>query len=132
MKKSIFLLLTFAVQAWSGGLVGTWEGVTCQTYNDGISWGTYNYNFKADNQVETFVQYYDDDACKTKVSAEPQSKGNYTVTEQPAEGEDGEYHVRIFYSRWNGIKVCKIVIKENTMTIYDHNGESQGIYKRLS
>lgn len=132
MKRSIFFFAFIWATTSLATLVGTWEGITCQSYNDGLSHGTYNYVFKEDGKVEMFIQYYDDQCAKVKLTAEPQSKGNYTVTEQPVEGEEGEYQVRLFYSGWNGIKFLKVVIKEGIMSIFDHNGDSLGNYKRLS
>ncbi len=133
MKRSLFFMIfALATKTWAAGIVGTWEGTTCQSYNDHISWGTYNYKFMEDGKVETFLQYYDDDQCaKAKLSAAPQANGNYTVTTQPLDGGDGEYHVRLFYSHWNGIKIYKMVIKGDIMTILDYKGDSKGSYKRL-
>lgn len=129
MKRSLFFILfTFAVKTW-GGLVGTWESVEGQGYADYIFWGTFNFKFSAENQVETFLQYYDINDHSKKLSIEPLLKGTYTITKQPADGGDGEYNLEVYFNG-RAVRLYKIVIKENNMTIYSDKPIAKS-YKKL-
>ena len=56
---------------------GSWESDYCKSYNDSISYGRFIYEFKKDNKIQTFIQFYSGSNCKVKTYRQKQTKGNF-------------------------------------------------------
>lgn len=130
MKKIFFLLSLVAFNSFAS-LDGTFEGLTCQSYNDNAIWGTYNYKFSGDF-VETYIQYYEDEACSKRLAqTADHSRGNYMVTSAKL-GPEEIYKVTITYNNANGIKRLRLSVIGDTLNVWDHNNDHLGTYQRYA
>ena len=128
MKKILFLLILVAFKSFAA-LEGTFEGLTCQSYNDNAMWGTYNYKFSGDF-VETYIQYYEDESCSKRLDqTADHSRGNYMVTSAKL-GIEEVYKVTITYNKSNCIKRLRMSVIGNTLNVWDHNNDHLGTYQR--
>lgn len=71
---SLILLSSFYANA---SLEGLWEG-TCESFDDGLFYVTFNYQF-INEEVDTFLQYYEDKDCSPdkKQGTTEKIKGSY-------------------------------------------------------
>jgi hypothetical protein len=85
MLKKIFLILisvlffsetTFAAIS---SINGNWQGNSCRDYNDGSSYGTYNWHFIG-NKVRTYIQYHKNRKCNQPANRAYQTHGIFKLS----------------------------------------------------
>lgn len=120
----ILLLLIFKINASANSSVAylldntDWRGNNCSSYGDGIFQGTYNYIFKENNRVESYLEYYEDRQC-TKLSGKTDAQiiGNYTVKFFKKEGDKYFISLSVKLNHLREAVTFNIRLAENNMKL---------------
>ncbi|APJ04647.1 hypothetical protein [Silvanigrella aquatica] len=96
-----------------------WRGTYCSSYGDNLFYGNYNYNFKKNNQIETYIEYYSDYRCKNKSGQwnDIQTKGNYKIKNLYFQNEWVFYDLEVNLEHLNHPLFFQVKIKNNDMMI---------------
>jgi hypothetical protein len=110
--------------ASSAALVGDWEGQRCQSYNDGTAMGTYNFNFKANGQLLTYIQYYDGWCTGSKgMVSQPVVTGSYEILSSTENNGQIIYEMSFHYSHTQDQSMTtKAIVSGNTLQLCRRGG----------
>ncbi|MBX9838303.1 MAG: hypothetical protein K2X69_08280 [Silvanigrellaceae bacterium] len=95
-----------------------WRGAYCSSYGDGLFQGTYNYRFKGNGQIESYIEYYTDLSCKTKTGYNDiQTQGTYKLKNMTHQNDWVIYDLEVKLNHLNYLLYFKLKIKQNNMTL---------------
>ncbi len=122
MGMLAFLSLTLSVHALESSVNlfdnNDWRGSYCSSYGDGLFQGTYNYRFKGNGQLESYIEYYTDLSCKTKTGYNDiQTQGSYKLKNTSYQNEWVIYDLEVKLNHLNYLLYFKIKIKQNNMIL---------------
>lgn len=140
MKKKFIFLVTLlsmistakAADNVSNLLDNTdWRGNNCTSYGDGIFQGTYNFIFKANNRVESYLEYYDDYICtKSSGKTDPQVIGSYIVRSFKKEGNNYLINLSVKMTHLRENVIFNIKLNDNKMQLCWDNRWCSDLVKR--
>lgn len=117
---SLFFMKVFANEFSINHLENTeWRGTYCSSYGDGIFQGTYNYHFKENNQIESYIEYFTDLSCKTKIDqrVDIQTQGKYKIKNSYTQNDWSVYDLEVKLNHLSYPLFFKLKINKNNMMI---------------
>lgn len=97
---------------------GNWKGSYCSSYNDGLSQGTYNYKFNSSGRVDSYIEYYTDLSCQTKIGTiDYQITGTYKIKDSSRQNDTYTYNLEVKLNHLNYPVFFKIKVKNDSMTL---------------
>lgn len=99
-----------------------WRGTSCSSYGDGLFQGTYNYHFKDNGKLESYIEHFTDLSCKTKSTYENsiQTQGSYEILKKYTQNNFEIYDLKVKLNHLNYFLYFNIKIKNNNMVLcYD-------------
>ncbi len=108
-----------------------WRGSDCTSYGDGIFQGTYNFNFKENKQVESYLEYYDDYSCtKSSGKTDPQVIGSYVVKSIKKDGNLFLIKLSVKMTHLRENVIFNIKLNDNKMQLCWDNRWCSNLVKR--
>ncbi len=117
----------------SSALVGDWAGQRCQSYNDSTTMGTYHFNFEANGQMFTYLQYYDafDTWCTgLKGMTSKAVMGSYEILSSTENNGKMIYELSLHYSHMpEQPMITRALVSGNTLQLCSSSGKCSNYLK---
>lgn len=108
-----------------------WRGTSCSSYGDGLFQGTYNYVFKENNRVESYLEYYDDYHCTKPASrTDAQIIGKYEVKSFTKDSQGYSISLAVKMTHLREIVTFNIKLNDKNMKLCWDNRWCSNLIKR--
>lgn len=131
LKTAMLLLLFYSSYSLASySLEHDWSCGHCDSYNDNLMRGTYNFHFSTNGYMHTYIEFYADSYCRIKTGNKHiAASGTYRI-KNISEAEDfTSYEIEVKYNHISQVIIYHATVKQDSMTLCEDNACE--VYKKI-